>query len=99
LEHSNGARTLSGRIAGRIYRLEELAIGNGYRYHDGIAEVDVSADGSFTANRNAIVQHVSHLLDVGRFHALATLMHGIADQTRIHAVNAPLIKENRLAMS
>jgi hypothetical protein len=30
-----------------------------------------------------------HIVDMGRFHAIATLLNGVVNSRRIHAVNAP----------
>jgi hypothetical protein len=82
---------LTGRIAGRVYHLRQLTNGDGYQYHDGMVAVRVSKDGSFSVEPSALQLQASHQLDVGRFHALATLLRGITDPTRIHAINTPLL--------
>ena len=88
---SNGATILTGRIAGRRYHLQQLINGGGYQYHDGKVVVRVSKDGSFSTEPSAAQPQTTHQLDVGRFHALATLLRGITDPTRVHAVNTPLL--------
>jgi putative selenate reductase len=84
------ATTLTGRIAGNLYKLSPLCNGGGYQYEDGIAAVQVSKQGSFSVNITDAQPH-AHRVDIGRFHALATLLSGITDMTRIHAVNTPLV--------
>jgi putative selenate reductase len=88
LAESSESIALIGRIAGCIYNLEKLGNGGGYRYHDGIVAVRVSKDGAITSDSEALPT-TTHRLDVGRFHALATLLSGITDGTRVHAVNTP----------
>jgi putative selenate reductase len=87
---SGETTTLTGRIAGRLYELRQLTNADGYQYDDGIVEVRVSKHGSFSTNTNDAHLDSAHHLDVGRFHALATLLRGITDTTRIHAVNTPI---------
>ncbi len=81
-------QALRGRIAERIYELTHLADGS-HLYHDGVVVVRVSSDGAFTLEPGTSLTS-AHLLDVGRFHALVTLLRGIVDRTRVHAINAPL---------
>ena len=88
---SDEALKLTGRIAGCIFELTQLKNGSGYHYHDGMVVVRVSKNGSFSTEPSAAPPHETTQLDVGRFHALATLLRGITDTTRIHAVNTPLI--------
>jgi hypothetical protein len=83
-----GSTTLIGRIAGRLYNLKQLGNGNGYFYHDGIISVRISSEGQITSDLAAFPS-TTHQLDVGRFHALATLLRGITDGTRVHAINTP----------
>jgi putative selenate reductase len=91
---SDQTTTLTGRITGRVYQLKQLTNGDGYQYHDGIVSVQVSSDGSFSTRPMAAPPQVTHQLDVGRFHALATLLRGITDPTRVHAINTPLLAAN-----
>jgi putative selenate reductase len=97
LEQSPAALALLCRIQGRIYRLEELANGGGYRYDDGTLAVRVNADGEMTLDAASKRPGSPHVVDVGRFHAIATLLRGICDPTRIHAVNTPLLAAVRQA--
>jgi putative selenate reductase len=88
VERGAAGLTLTGRIGGRIFQLDKND--NGYQYNDGMAVVRVSSNGTFTFKEAANPPHAPHLLDVGRFHALAMLLNGITDTTRFHAVNTPL---------
>ncbi|HVT28919.1 MAG TPA: 4Fe-4S dicluster domain-containing protein [Lacipirellulaceae bacterium] len=96
LQQSPEGTILFGRITERIYRLVQLTNGNGYRYHDGIACVCVSPDGRIALDTNESLARAPHVLDVGRFHALATLLRGITDSTRVHAVNTPMLADRQL---
>jgi putative selenate reductase len=88
---SDETTTLTGRIAGRAYQLRQLSNGGGYQYHDGIIAVRVSNDGRFSTDPTVARPQATHHLDVGRFHALATLLRGITDSTRVHVINTPLL--------
>jgi putative selenate reductase len=83
-----GSTTLIGRIAGRVYKLEQLGNGGGYSYCDDVISVRISSEGAITSDPTALPS-TTHQLDVGRFHALATLLRGITDGTRVHAINTP----------
>jgi putative selenate reductase len=94
LESEGDSRSLEARIDGREYRLEALGNGDGYRYCDGTITVRVSRNGEFSRDISAVPASTNCRLDVGRFHALATLLRGITDATRVHAVNTPLLAVN-----
>jgi putative selenate reductase len=87
----DGRLALDCRVQGRRYRLERLADGEGYRYHDGTVTVCVDAAGAMSLDRASTPPETTHTIDVGRFHAIATLLRGITDATRVHAVNTPLL--------
>jgi putative selenate reductase len=91
LERSVEALTLHCRILGRLYRLEQFANGDGQRYDDGMLTVRVDSRGAMSLDVDSPAPHAPHVLDVGRYHAIATLLRGITDVTRIHAVNTPLL--------
>jgi len=61
------------------------------RYFDGVARLEVRADRTITADPSSTPPSNPHVVDVGRLHALATLLRGITDTTRIHTVNTPLL--------
>lgn len=90
VETSSDGVTITGRISGRGYRLDQLSNDGGYRYDDGAVCVRVAMDGSFSP-QSAVTLPDVHVLEVGRFHALVTLLRGILDRTRVHAVNTPHI--------
>jgi hypothetical protein len=92
LERSNGSLKLVCRIQSRIYTLEQFD-GGEQRYSDGMLAVRVSAGGGFRLDADALPPHATHTLDVGRYHAIRTLLRGITDSTRVHAVNVPLLSE------
>jgi hypothetical protein len=91
LEGKPAALSLTARILGRMYRLDQLANGGGYCYHDGTATVRISADGAITPDPSFSPPRFAHVVDIGRFHAIATLLRGITDSTRVHAINTPLL--------
>jgi putative selenate reductase len=91
LESTPGAHSLLCRIAGQNYRLDQLANGGEYRYDDGATTVRVSADGGISLDGRSTASGQAHLIDVGRFHAIAALLRGITDTSRVHAVNTPLL--------
>jgi putative selenate reductase len=90
LESARGAQSLLCRIAGHHYRMDQLASGDGYRYDDGVATVHISLDGSISLASGTSAPIEKHFVDVGRVHAIATLLRGITDTSRVHAVNTPL---------
>jgi putative selenate reductase len=91
LEGTTGEHSLLCRIAGRKYRLDQLANGNGYRYHDGVTALRVGADGCISLECATLTQEHAHVVDMGRFHAIAALLTGITDTSHVHAVNTPLL--------
>ena len=92
LERAAGGRsTLRGRIAGVQYVVIQLDDGS-QLYHDGSVVLRVSADGVFAVDSAAPLA-TPYRVDVGRYHALATLLRGIVDATRVHAINVPLLAE------
>ena len=95
VEQSAVGLSLIGRIARLEYRLDALTDGDGCRYIDGTVAVRVSEDGSFSTDSARVPPRTVHLVDVGRYHVLATLLRGITDTTRIHAINAPFVAVNQ----
>ncbi len=91
LERTASGLSLTGRISGQLYCYEQFSNGDGARYDDGLVAVRVDADGKFALDPTATLPPASQVLDVGRFHAMATLCRGILDATRVHAVNTPLL--------
>jgi putative selenate reductase len=95
IEQSNGHLSLTARIESRLYRIDELAP-NAYRYDDGVLNVTI-ADNA-TIMLASAPPRTPHTIDMGRFHALATLLRGISDPARIHAVNIPILADDRLRL-
>ena len=85
--------SLTGRISGRLYCFQQSSNGDDARYDDGVVAVRISPEGGLTLDSSAPPPSATHALDVGRIHALATLLRGITDPTRVHAINTPLIGE------
>lgn len=91
LERTEKTMALIGRIDGGSYRLDQRTTGADiycHYYHDGsvilrIAPIDCALDPA------SAIPPEGHVVDMGRFHAIATLLNGIVDSRRIHAVNAP----------
>jgi putative selenate reductase len=88
LEGERGQLSLTGRIQSGIYRLAELP-GGGRRYDDCNVSLFLGSKG---AVRLASSPPASSLqVDMGRVHMLLTLMRGISDPARIHAINTRLL--------
>jgi putative selenate reductase len=87
----NGHLLFCGRIDNQYYLLERPVDDNGYLYGDGTVSVRVNREGAIELDGSAPSE--THRIDVGRFHAMATLLRGITDPTRVHAINAPLLAE------
>ncbi|TWU22658.1 glutamate synthase [Bythopirellula polymerisocia] len=91
LENENGEICLNARIAGDLCHLSLSAKGE-YCFHDGTITL-ASSRANFTLAENSLHPSESHTIDMGRFHALVTLLKGITSDARIHAVNTPLVAE------
>jgi putative selenate reductase len=91
LERKPDAVALVARIDGRTYRYEQFSNGEGARYEDGVVVVRAKPDGTLALEPSSLPLTRAHLVDVGRFHAIATLLRGITDRARVHAVNTPLL--------
>jgi putative selenate reductase len=91
LERSPTGLSLNCRLQGRNFRLDELSAGD-YLYDDGMVAVTIHPDATLSL-ASSQPPHAPHRIDMGRFHAIATLLRGIADPTRIHAVNTPLLPD------
>jgi putative selenate reductase len=93
VEQSNGHLSLTARIESRLYRIDRSAPDE-YRYDDGVLVVSIA--GNTTITLASAPPPAPHTVDMGRFHALATLLRGISDPARIHAVNIPILSDDRL---
>jgi putative selenate reductase len=88
LERSRAGLSLTCRMQSGNYRLEQLPAGE-YLYSDGTIAVTINANAAISLATSPPI--AAHTIDIGRFHAIATLLRGITDATRIHAVNTPLL--------
>jgi putative selenate reductase len=79
-----GGLTLHARIAGAPFSVQE--IDDGYRLQDGDAMLAVTSSGIFLET----VPTAPRIIDMGRYHALVTLLRGISGDGRIHAINTRL---------
>jgi putative selenate reductase len=91
LELSPDSTALRCRIQEQIYTLLQLADGR-YRYNDGEITVNVNSD-DLAASTVELSAPDARIIDVGRFLAIRTLLHGIIDAGRVHAVNTPLLAQ------
>lgn len=90
VEGSPGALSLSGRIQSQSCELTELPDG-GHRYSDGSIALAVSPENNLKLVSPS--PRTNYHVDVGRVHMLITLLRGISDSTRIHAVNSRLLEK------
>ena len=90
LERAGGQLALVGRINRRTYRIDDCG-SDGYRYDDGIVVLRVCLDGAMTLDAASPTPSSAHRVDMGRHHAIATLLRGIVDAARVHPVNTPLL--------
>ena len=91
VERQHGGLTLTGRLGGQKYVYEQFADGDGALYTDGAITVRCDAAGRFSLNSTSEAPSTTQPIDIGRFHAFATLLRGIVDGSRVHAVNTPLL--------
>lgn len=85
LEGETGQLLLTARIEGEQNQLRQTA--SGYQFDDGAVLVEINSDGDMRLSTHlSAPQHVN----LGRFHALRTLLEGISNGKRIHGVNARL---------
>jgi putative selenate reductase len=89
-----GMFSLIARMAKSLYELRQTA--NGYAFDDGKVTLAVSPNGTISLAAESQRPTAPHTVDMGRYHALVTLMHGITAGDRVHAVNARLLAEGSL---
>ncbi len=97
IESSADGMRISARINGEIHWFEQPTTGVGGRYFDGTFTIDVAPDGNFTLSAQSERTTATLRIDIGRFHALATLLRGITNSARVHAVNTPLLTATSVA--
>jgi putative selenate reductase len=90
LERSPDSIALRCRIEGQTYLLERFTDGH-YRFGDGIITLTFESDNLSSSKVEHSARPNAHAVDVGRFLAIRTLLHGITDPTRVHAVNTPIL--------
>jgi len=92
LSRSSAGLELVGRIGGNTCRYSQRANDDGAQFEDGSVALLIDRDGNLTLDVAAGgAPRESHRVDIGRLHAFATLLRGIIDPTRVHAVNTPLL--------
>jgi putative selenate reductase len=95
LERTETGTRLSGRIDGRLYHYEQHANSDGAKYDNGQVIVHVGGDQAVELDPTSPQLNATHVLDIGRLLAMQTLLRGITDATRVHAVNTPLLDDAR----
>jgi putative selenate reductase len=95
LERSVETLSLHCRIQGQTYHLLQLADG-AYQYHDGTMTMLIGLDGAISLNPKSAPPHASYVVDMGRFYGIRTLLRGITDPSRVHAVNTPILAATAL---
>jgi putative selenate reductase len=87
LSGDRGNLILTARIAGQQYSVAEAA--DGYRFQEG----DVMLTVKLATIEIEAAPSGRRVIDMGRYHALVTLLRGISGEGRIHAVNTRLLAE------
>ncbi len=91
LEGEPGSLSLLGRIEQQTCRMDELSEPGCFRYHDGTVTIVVE-HGKVMELENGPPQR-AHRIDMGRFHAMAALLAGIINPSRVQQVNTRLLVE------
>lgn len=92
LEEEPGKLSLDARIEGQLYRLEQISGENSFRYSEGDVALRIGPEGTATLLDPRSLPKPKRI-DMGRFHALVTLLSGIINRERIHPVNTRLAVE------
>jgi putative selenate reductase len=87
-----GSLTLVARMAELPYELTQRD--DNYLYNDGQVTLVVSLKGTISLAAGSQRPKLPQIVDMGRYHALVTLLHGITAEGRVHAVNARLLVES-----
>lgn len=90
LSQDEQSLTLKGRINGQEHQLSKETSANNYTYFDGIVSLRIEEESPITLADSTPSPAETHLVDMGFFHTLVTLLSGITDTSRVHAINAPL---------
>ncbi len=94
LDGAPGELTLSGRMQSQRYELADLS-GGGYRYDDGKLALNITSNGAIELASPP--PRSPYQVDMGRVHMLVTLLRGISNASRIHAVNTRLLAATETA--
>jgi putative selenate reductase len=92
LEQSPASIALRCRIEGKAYLLVQTADGC-CQYDDGQVTVRVNSENLAGLTLKHAAPAIAHVVDMGRFLAIRTLLRGITDPARVHAVNTPILAE------
>jgi putative selenate reductase len=82
-----GSLRLEARIDGMPWCIAQTT--DGYLFSDDTVTLTINSSGHVESNH----PKSPHVVDMGRYHALLTLLHGISAAGRIHAVNTRLLAE------
>jgi putative selenate reductase len=96
LERSTDSVALRCRIEGKCYLVTQLANGR-YRYNDGTVTLSMNSDNLAAGTLENSVLAETHTVDMGRFLVIRTLLSGITDSSRVHAVNTPILANSQAA--
>jgi putative selenate reductase len=90
LSGERGDLTLTARIAGELFTLRETA--SGYNYCDGGVTLAVSP-AAIELVPQTERPGTPRTVEMGRYHALVTLLRGITNEGRVHAVNTRMVAD------
>ena len=89
VERSAQSQTIWGRIGATEYKLTHDRATPRYIFTDGAVTLDLAeTDFQPLACRPQKPLAASHTVELGAFHALRCLLHGVLDPARVHQVNA-----------
>lgn len=91
VERTADGQAITGRIAGRLYRYGQNTRNDESSYHDGVVIVQIRPETGFVLDETCTPPTQPYVIDVGRLYAFATLLRGITNAQRVHAVNTPLL--------
>lgn len=80
-----------GRIGGVTHWYEVLSGDQTARYFDGVVTIEFTTDSQAVLSSTSNRPPASYRVDIGRLNALAALLRGITNPTRVHAINTPLL--------
>jgi putative selenate reductase len=89
VEGKIGTLTMDARIQGSVYKLTELPEG-GRQFDDGQVTLSIGPHGIKLAPQTP-PPSAPHRVDMGRLYMLVTLLGGISNSSRVHAVNTRLL--------